>query len=130
MTLKRSRGRFSNTFNMSRSEKIGDLFRDEIATIIQKKLRDPRLVKIISVNEVSVAKDLAYADVYVSSFETRSEDQKQELIVSLNGASGFIRTTLSKRHKIRSTPKLRFHYDDTYERVARLESLLAESSKI
>ena len=114
---------------MSRSEKIGDLFRDEIATIIQKKLRDPRLVKIISVNEVSVAKDLAYADVYVSSFETQSEDQKQELILSLNGASGFIRTMLSKTHKIRSTPKLRFHYDDTYERVARLESLLAESSQ-
>ena len=115
---------------MSRSEKIGDLFRDEIATIIQKKLRDPRLAKIISVNEVSVARDLAYADVYVSSFETQSEDQKHELILSLNGASGFIRTMLSRTHKIRSTPKLRFHYDDTYERVARLESLLAESSHI
>ncbi len=129
MTLKRSLGLYSNTLKMSRSEKIGDLFRDEIATIIQKKLRDPRLVKIISVNEVSVAKDLAYADVYVSSFETQTEDQKQELIISLNGASGFIRTMLSRTHKIRSTPKLRFHYDDTYERVARLESLLAESSK-
>ena len=104
---------------MSRSEKIGDLFRDEIATIIQKKLRDPRLVKIISVNEVRVTRDLAYADVYVSSFETQNEDQKQELIFSLNGASGFIRTTLSKTHNIRSTPKLRFHYDDTYDRVAR-----------
>ena len=115
---------------MSRSEKIGDLFRDEIANIIQKKLRDPRLVKIISVNEVNVARDLAYADVYVSSFETQSEDQKQELILSLNGASGFIRTMLSKTHKIRSTPKLRFHYDDTHERVARLESLLAEPSRI
>ena len=105
------------------------MFRDEIATIIQKKLRDPRFAKIISVNEVSVAKDLAYADVYVSSFETQNEDQKQDLIHSLNGASGFIRTMLSKTHKIRSTPKLRFHYDDTYERVARLESLLAESSQ-
>ena len=115
---------------MSRSEKIGDLFRDEIATIIQKKLRDPRLAKIISVSEVSVAKDLAYADVYVSSFGTRCEDQKQELIISLNGASGFIRTMLSRTHKMRSTPKLRFHYDDTYERVARLEILLAKSSQI
>ena len=115
---------------MSRSEKIGDLFRDEIASIIQKKLRDPRLVKIISVNEVSVARDLAYADVYVSSFETQSEDEKQELILSLNGASGFIRTMLSKTHKIRNTPKLRFHYDDTYDRVARLESLLAGCSQI
>ena len=112
---------------MSRSEKIGDLFRDEIATIIQKKLRDPRLAKMISVNEVSVTKDLAYADVYVSSFETQSKDQKQELVLSLNGASGFIRTMLSKRHQIWSTPKLRFHYDDTFERVARLEILLAES---
>ena len=130
MTLKRSQGRYSNTLNMSRSEKIGDLFRDEIANIIQKKLRDPRLAKIISVNEVTVAKDLAYADVYVSSFETQSKDQKHELILSLNGASGFIRTMLSRTHKIRSTPKLRFHYDDTYERVARLESLLAESSQI
>ena len=115
---------------MSRSEKIGDFFRDEIAIIIQQKLRDPRLAKIISVNEVSVSKDLAYADVYVSSFETQSEDQKEELILSLNGASGFIRTMLSSTHKIRNTPKLRFHYDDTYDRVARLESLLAGCSQI
>ena len=112
---------------MSRREKIGDLFRDEIAEIIQKKVRDPRLVKMISVNDVKVAKDLAYADIYISSFETQSKDDKKQLVSSLNGASGFIRTTLSKRHKLRSTPKLRFHYDDTYERIARLESLLAES---
>ena len=114
---------------MSRSEKIGDLFRDEIAKIIQKKVRDPRLIKLMSVNEVKVAKDLSFADVYVSSFETQSKDQKEELVLSLNGASGFIRTMLSKTHKIRSTPKLRFHYDDTYERVERLESLLAESTQ-
>ena len=81
-TQKRSLERYSDNLNMSRAEKIGDLFRDEIAAIIQKKLRDPRLAKIISVNEVSVAKDLAYADVYVSSFETQSEEEKQELILS------------------------------------------------
>ena len=112
---------------MSRSEKIGDLFRDEIAAIIQKSLRDPRLTKMISVNAVKVSKDIAYADVYVSIFETQDKDQKEEFMRILNGASGFIRTKLSKIHQIRSTPRLRFHYDDTYERALRLESLISES---
>ena len=61
---------------MSRSEKIADLFRDEIATIIQKVARSA-IGQNQSVNEVRVAKDLAYADVYISSLETQSEDQKQ-----------------------------------------------------
>ena len=110
---------------MSRAERIGDLFRDEIANILQKEMRDPRLAKFISVNEVKVARDLAYADVYVSSLETEDYDQKRELIDALTKASGFLRTALSKRHRIRRTPQLRFHYDDTHERVSRLESLIA-----
>ncbi len=115
---------------MSRSEKIGDLFRDEIAIILQKKMRDPRLARMISVNEVKVARDLSYADVFVSSIETKDDQQKRQLIDAITNASGFIRTTLSSRHRLRKTPRLRFHYDDTYERAARLESLLSESSQI
>ena len=127
MTLERSHELYSEVSIMSRVEKIGDLFRDEISKIIHKDVRDPRLTKMISVCEVKVARDLAFADIYISNFEADTKEKKEELIISLNRASGFIRTQLSKKHKIRITPKLRFHYDDTYERVSRLESLIAES---
>ena len=48
-----------------REERVGDFIRDELASIIQRQMRDPR-VGMVSVNEVKVSKDLSYAEVYVS----------------------------------------------------------------
>ena len=52
---------------MSRELKVGDFIRDELARIIQLEMRDPRVGSFVSVNEVRVSRDLAFADVYVQS---------------------------------------------------------------
>ena len=106
-----------------RDLRVADFIRDELAKIIQLEMRDPR-VGMISVNEVSVSKDLAFADVYVSSMEARSTKEREELIGVLNKASGFFRSQLAKRHSMRTTPKPRFHYDETIERGPALEALI------
>ena len=62
-----------------REERVGDFIRDELASIIQRQMRDPR-VGMVSVNEVKVSKDLSYAEVYVSSHETKTEEERSELI--------------------------------------------------
>ncbi|MEM8768124.1 MAG: 30S ribosome-binding factor RbfA [Pseudomonadota bacterium] len=106
-----------------RSERVADFIRDELASIIQRQMRDPR-VGMVSVNEAKVSKDLSWADVYVSSHETRTEAERAELLEVLNKAAGYFRSELAKRHKMRTTPKPRFHYDEVVERGPAMESLI------
>lgn len=106
-----------------RDLRVADFVRDELAKIIQREMRDPR-VGMVSVNEVTVSRDLAFADVYVSSIEARTAKEREELIGVLNKAAGFFRSELAKRHSMRTTPKPRFHYDEMVERGPELEALI------
>ncbi len=109
---------------MSRDLKVADFIRDELARIIQLEMRDPRVGSFVSVNDAKVSRDLSFADIYVSSLQAEDEGARTELIKVLNGASGYFRSTLAKRHKMRTTPKLRFHYDHLVEQGPRLEKLI------
>ena len=112
---------------MSRSLRVGDFIRDEISTIVREEVRDPRITKHLTVNEVTVSRDLSHADIYVSSFEFDSPVNEKAIIEVLNKASGFFRTKLSKRHTMRGTPKLRFHYDSLIKEGAELEEKINEA---
>ncbi len=106
-----------------RDLRVADFIRDELAAIIQREMRDPR-VGMVNVNEVKVSRDLSYADVYVSSIEASTPEARAELVRVLNGAAGFFRSELAKRHRMRTTPKLRIHYDELMEEGPRLEALI------
>ena len=109
-----------------RDLRVADFIRDELAQIIGQQMRDPR-VGMVNVNEVRVSRDLSYADVYVSSLETESTEARQELVEVLNKAAGFFRSELAKRHRMRTTPKLRIHYDQLMEEGPRLEALIEKA---
>ncbi len=109
-----------------RDLRVADFIRDELAAIIQREMRDPR-VGMVNVNEVKVSRDLSYADVYVSSIEARTPEARAELVRVLNGAAGFFRSELAKRHRMRTTPKLRIHYDELMEQGPRLEALIEKA---
>ena len=109
-----------------RDLRVADMVREELACIIRLKLRDPR-VGSVSVNDVRVTKDLSFADVYVTSMETPAASEQANLVAVLNGASGFFRSELAKRHSMRTTPKPRFHYDVSVERGPRLEKLIDDA---
>ena len=106
-----------------RDLRVADFVRDELASIIQLGMRDPR-VGMVSVNEVTVSRDLSFADVYVSSIDADSQDKRDDLIRVLNKATGFFRSELAKRHSMRTTPTPRFHYDEIVESGPRLEKLI------
>lgn len=109
-----------------RDLRVADFVRDELASIIQREMRDPR-VGLVSVNEVKVSRDLSYADVYVSSLQAETAEARVELVDVLNKASGFMRSQLAKRHRMRTTPKPRFHYDELIEKGPRLEALIEKA---
>ena len=114
-----------------RELRTAELLREGLAGIIQFRMRDPR-IGLVSVNEVRVTKDFSFADVYVSSMADDAEptnEQKAALVEILNGAASFFRSELAKRQQLRSTPKPRFHYDESVARGRRLERLIDQATE-
>ena len=107
-----------------RSERISKLIQREISGLLEREVSDPRLSRLISVTEVRLSPDLRHAKVFVSTLG--SEINKEDMLAGFNKASGFLRTELALHLKLRYTPQLSFHYDDSIERGARLLKLIGE----
>ena len=104
----------------SRGRKIGDLIKRELAVLVQSEIKDPR-IGMVTINEATVSRDLAYADVYFTVLPSENTEIVEEV---LNEASGFLRSQLAKVLSTRTTPKLRFHYDNTIESGARMNKAI------
>jgi len=107
-----------------RSERTSKLIQREISGLLEREVSDPRLSRLISVTGVTLSPDLRHAKVFVSTLG--SEINKEDMLAGFNKASGFLRTELALRLKLRYTPQLSFHYDDSIERGARLLKLIGE----
>lgn len=114
----------------SRIDRIGDQMQRELAQLIQRDVKDPR-VGMVTVNAVKVSRDLGYADIYVSllSTEELTEDSPEvkESISVLNKASGFLRGQVGRAMKLRVVPHLRFHFDTLQGYSRRMDSLIREA---
>lgn len=109
----------------SRTERVRHQLQREIAMILQREIKDPR-VSMVTVSDVEVSRDLAYAKVFVTFFQDDPEQIKQALKV-LNEASGFIRSLLGKRIKARIVPQLKFQHDASLNEGIRMGKLVAEA---
>ena len=107
-----------------RSERTSRLIRREISGLLEREVNDPRLSILISVTEVSLSPDLRHAKVFVSTLG--NEINKDDMLAGFNNASGFLRRELASHLKLKYTPQLSFHYDDSIERGARLLKLIGQ----
>lgn len=105
-----------------RSERIADRIREELSEMILYEISDPRLSGV-SITDVEVDRELAYADIYVSALEGSS--RAKEILEGFEHAQGFLRRELARRIELRVFPRLRFHWDATLERADHIERLLA-----
>ena len=105
----------------SRSQRVADQIQKYLAAIIQHELKDPR-VGMVTITAVAVSKEYDLARVYFSTFSLDSDPK--ESIEALTSAAGFLRSALAKRLKIRTTPKLKFIYDESVEYGNRLSTLI------
>ncbi len=106
----------------ARASRIADRIREELSEIILMNVRDPRLAGI-SITDVTVDRELAFAEIYVSAVE--GAQRSQEVLASLNHAQGYLRSELARRIELRVFPRLRFHWDPTFERAEVIERLIA-----
>ncbi len=100
----------------SRGRRVADLIQRELALLVQQEVEDPR-IGMITISDTTVSRDFAVSDVYFTVLPERDATAVEEV---LNQSAGFLRFRLAKILNIRSTPKLRFHYDSTMNTGIRL----------
>jgi ribosome-binding factor A len=104
-----------------RTERIAERIRNELSEMVIYDISDPRL-KGISITDVNVDRELAFASIYVSAFE--GSVRTEEIMAGLESARGFLRRELSHRINLRSFPHLRFYWDPTFERAEHIDRLI------
>lgn len=107
-----------------RLTKISDRIRQELSEmLVKQEIHDPRLLGV-TITDVKIDRELAYASIYVSAIEGSS--RSKEILSGFQSANSFIRKLLSERIELRSFPRLRFYWDPTPERADRIEQLFAQ----
>jgi ribosome-binding factor A len=104
-----------------RMRRVDEAVREVLSDAIATDLKDPR-VGFVTVTAVKTSRDLRHARVYVSVLG--DEPSRAASLEGLRSAHGFLQGALSRQLKLKHTPTLRFEYDETVDRAARLAELL------
>jgi ribosome-binding factor A len=104
--------------------RLNELIREELAELLRRDARDPRLSGLITITEVDTSPDLANCRVYISVLG--SEEETTASLRALQHAAGYLRRELMPKLRIRRMPMLEFRLDSSLARGARVLELLRE----
>lgn len=104
-----------------RANRVAEQMKKELGDIITRKIKDPR-VGFVTVTAVEVTGDLQQATVYISTLG--GDKEREETFRALEKATGFIRTEIGQRIRLRRTPEITFEFDTSVEYGNKIESLL------
>lgn len=107
----------------SRTQRVADFLQQELASLIQFEVRDPR-VGMVSITGVEVSKDLAHARVYITVLGKETAEEAAESVAALNKAAGFLRSQVARSSTARTTPSLKFYFDESVGRGQYLSGLI------
>ncbi len=105
-----------------RLQRIAERIRDDLSEILLKEVSDPRLMGV-SITDVKVDRELGFADIYFSAIE--GSERAAEIQAGFEHSQGFLRYSLAQLIDLRVFPRLRFHWDPTFERADRIERIIA-----
>lgn len=104
-----------------RSARVEDLLRTELARILQRDVKDPRL-GMVTVSYLRVSADLSHAEVGISALG--SDPEREASIRTLERAQGFVRTLLARSLRLRRVPELSFKLDRGAEHSQKISTIL------
>ena len=111
----------------SRTDRVADYLKRELASLLQFEIRDPR-VGMVSITDITVSRDLGHARVFCTVLGKEDEEQAKESLGALNKAAGFMRTQLSKDSNMRTVPQLRFYFDTSVGQGRHMEDLIRRAA--
>ena len=107
----------------SRTQRVADQMQRELAQLIQREVRDPRL-GMVTVTAVEVSRDMSHAKVFITLMNRDSAEDIALNLDILKDASGYLRMLLGRTMKLRTIPSLHFQYDESIRRGVHLSSLI------
>ncbi|MGZ5332627.1 MAG: 30S ribosome-binding factor RbfA [Solirubrobacterales bacterium] len=105
----------------SRMRRVNEVMREVLGAAITTELKDPR-VGFVTVTSVETSPDLRSARVYVSVLGSAQE--REASMTGLQAAHGFLQGKIAAEVRIKRTPTLTFHYDESIEQGMRISRLL------
>lgn len=111
-----------------RVSRVGALIKREVSLMLLNGIKDDRVgAGMVSVTDVDVSGDLQHAKIFVSIYG--SEEAKAETMAGLKAATGYVRSELGQRVRLRRTPEVLFVEDRSLERGDRILSLINQISQ-
>ncbi len=110
-----------------RAYRVREAIKEEISDILKNRLKDPR-IGFASVVDVEVSGDLRHAKVFISVLG--GEEKKIQTLEGLRSATGFIRSEVGKRIRLRHTPEIVFYLDESIERGVHISKLLEDVKRM
>ena len=104
-----------------RSERIAALIKEELASVLSRGLKDPR-IGFVTVTDVQVSDDLKYARVFYTVLGT--DDERAETAKGLAQACGFLQRDVAATLKLRFTPRLSFALDVSHEEGIKIDGII------
>ncbi|MFO0695661.1 MAG: 30S ribosome-binding factor RbfA [Polyangiales bacterium] len=109
-----------------RAGRVGERIREELMDLFLKgAVHDPGVADVV-ISAVRVSDDLSHARIYVRLLGEATPAKQKRALDALERASGFLRREVGRRLAIRTSPELRFHWDDVVDQALRIESLFDE----
>jgi ribosome-binding factor A len=112
----------------NRSSRVGHELQKEIAIILQREIKDPRL-GMVTVSGVDISRDLAYAKVFVTFLNDEDPEIVEQGLQVLNDAKGYIRTLIGKAMRLRIIPEIKFFYDESLVKGMQMSTLVSDVIK-
>ncbi|MCW3058105.1 MAG: rbfA [Solirubrobacterales bacterium] len=115
-----------------RMRRVDEAVRQVIGDSVAADLKDPR-VGFVTVTDVKTSADLRHARVYVSVLgeggRPSEPEQREATLEGLRSAHGFLQARVAGELRLKRTPALEFHYDDTTDRALRVDALIEEMGR-
>ncbi len=107
-----------------RADRVGEAVREEVAAFLARDAKDPRITGLVTVTAVEMARDLRHATVFVSVMG--DEAAKTSTVEALAGMAPHLRGRVGRALRLQFAPELTFRLDQSVQRAARIETLLAQ----
>lgn len=112
--------------DFSRSDRVAEQVRRELADLLQFEVKDPR-IDMVTITEVEVSGDMAHAKIFYSAPVQDNSQAMAELQKGLEKSAGFLRSQLGKRMLLRTVPQLHFIYDTSIDQGMKISRLIDEA---
>ncbi len=110
----------------TRAERIGMKIHQAITELLTRKISDPR-IEMATISEVKMSADLRLASVYVTAFG--DEEKIADTLAGFKKSKGFIKKHTAPQLGLKYMPDLRFFYDDSFDKAAKMDALIETAIK-